>query len=48
MTDPVSGQSMAKSSVITWIDPDHYSMEMYFHTPEEQTKGMEIQYRRKA
>ena len=47
-TDPVSGQSMTKSSVITWIDPDHHSVEMYYETPEWKTKGMEIQYKRKA
>ena len=48
MTDPGSGQSTAKRSVITWIDEDHHSMEMYFQTPQGETKGMEIQYQRQT
>ncbi len=46
MTDPITGQSMVKSSVITLIDPDHHSIEMYYETPEAKTKGLEIHYRR--
>ena len=47
MTDPFTGQSVVKSSIITLIDPDHHSIEMYYETPEGKTKGLEIQYRRK-
>lgn len=42
---PQSG-SMKKRSVITIKDNDHYSMEMYFETPEGECKAMEIAYTR--
>ncbi|MFQ5740180.1 MAG: DUF1579 family protein [Acidobacteriota bacterium] len=47
MTDPRSGQPVARRSVITLIDRDHHSMEMYWHAPQGEVKGMEIQYARK-
>ena len=46
MTDPITGQSMVKSSIITLIDPDHHSIEMVYETPEVNTKGLEIHWRR--
>ncbi len=46
MTDPSSGHSMKKRSVITLKDDDHHSMEMYFETPQGEMKCMEIQYSR--
>ena len=47
MTNPQTGQPMAKRSVVTLIDNDRHSMEMYFESPEGEMKGMEIQYTRK-
>ena len=46
MTDPITGQSMVKSFVITLIDPDHHSIEMRYETPEVKIKGLKIHYRR--
>ncbi len=46
MTDLITGQPVVKGPIITLIDPDLHSMEMYYETPEWKTKGMEIQYRR--
>lgn len=46
VTDPQSGGTMKKRSVITLKDNDHHSMEMYFTTPEGEAKGMEINYER--
>ena len=46
MTNPATGQSIRKRSVITLIDDDHHSMEMYFESEAGEMKGMEIQYER--
>jgi hypothetical protein len=48
MTDPGSGNPIAKRSVITLDDDDHHSVEMYFETPAGEAKGMEIHYSRKV
>lgn len=48
ITDPGSGEPMRKRSVITLVDRDTHTMEMYFApegSPDEQ-KGMEITYTR--
>ena len=47
MTNPSTGQPISKKSVITLVDDDHHSMEMFFETPEGEMKGMEIQYVRR-
>jgi hypothetical protein len=47
MTNPATGSPIAKRSVITLIDDDRHSMEMYFASPEGEMKGMEIQYERR-
>ncbi len=47
MTDPQSGGKMTKRSVITLIDNDRHSMEMFFKSPDgNESKAMEIQYQR--
>lgn len=48
MDDPMTGKRTKKRSVITIIDKDHHSMEMFF-TPVggTETRCMEIQYKRK-
>jgi len=47
MVDPQSGKNLKKRSVITLIDIDHNSMEMFFVMPDgNESKGMEIQYAR--
>lgn len=46
LPNPQAGGEMKKRSVITLIDDDHHSMEMYFETPDGESKGMEIQYSR--
>ena len=44
-----TGGTISKKSVITLIDDDHHSMEMYFPGPDgNDCKGMEIQYSRQA
>ncbi len=48
MTNPRDGQPVAKRSVITLVDDDHHSMEMFFETPEGEAKGMAIDYARKG
>ena len=49
MKDPMSGNNITKKSVITLIDDNHHSMEMYFPGPDgKESKGMEIQYTRQA
>ncbi|MCP3905047.1 MAG: DUF1579 domain-containing protein [Planctomycetes bacterium] len=45
MTGP-GGHPMEKRSVITLVDNDHHTLEMYFATPEGEMKGMEIKYAR--
>ncbi len=47
MTNPMTGQPIRKRSVITLIDDDHHSMEMFFESEEGELKGMEIQYERR-
>ncbi len=43
------GGSWDKRSVITLVDDDHHSMEMYFRGPDgNENKGMEIQYTRQT
>ncbi len=47
MLDPQSGKNIKKRSVITLIDNNRNSMEMFFGTPDgNEGKGMEIQYTR--
>lgn len=46
MTDPQSGKPMNKKSIITLIDNDHHTMEMFFDTPAGEQKCMEIKYTR--
>ena len=46
MTNPQTGKPVVKRSVITLVDEDHHTMEMYFETPDGESKGMEIRYRR--
>ena len=47
MTDPQSGQPMKKRSVVTLIDNDHHTMEMFFDKPGAgEFKCMEIRYTR--
>ena len=47
MTDPSSGQPMAKRSVIKVISPDEHTMEMYFNSEQgPEMKCMEIHYKR--
>ena len=48
MTNPQTGQPITKRSVITVIDDDHHSMEMFFEGEEGEMKGMEIQYERRG
>lgn len=48
MTDPGSGATITKRSVITLVDDDHHTMEMYFGGPEGESKAMEIDYERKS
>ena len=49
MKDPMSGNNITKKSVITLIDDNHHSMEMYFPGQDgKESKGMEIQYTRQA
>lgn len=48
MTDPGSGRPLRKRSVITLIDDDHHTLEMYFESEGAESKGMEIRYVRKA
>lgn len=48
MTNPESGEPMGKKSVITLVDDDHHTMEMYFSTPAGEMKCMEINYTRSA
>ena len=43
-TTGLSGKPMVKRAVITWIDEEHHSMEMYFQNPNGETKEKEIQY----
>ena len=38
------GEVSVKRSVITLVDDDHHSMEMYFSKDGQEFKGMEIQY----
>jgi len=45
-TNPETGEPMKKRSVITLNDNDHHMMEMYFETPEGESKSMEIRYER--
>jgi len=48
MTDPQSGGTMRKRSVITLKDNDRHSMEMFFTGADgKESKCMEIQYQRK-
>lgn len=47
MTDPQSGGTLKKRSIITLEDNDHHSMEMYFTAPGgAESKAMEIRYER--
>lgn len=47
ITCPQTNKPMKKRSVITLIDNDHHSMEMFFTGPDgKETKSMEIQYER--
>ena len=46
MTNPMTGLTMQKRSVIRLIDDDHHSMETYFTMEGQEGKGMEIQYER--
>ena len=47
MPDQMRGGAITKKSVITLIDDDHHSMEMFFPGPDgTDCKGMEIQYTR--
>lgn len=47
MTNPETGQPMAKRTIVTLEDDDHHSMEMYFSTPDgREFKAMEIRYTR--
>jgi Protein of unknown function (DUF1579) len=47
MVNPQTGDPMTKKSVISLIDDDHHSMQMYFVGPDgNEFKGMEIQYTR--
>ena len=47
MTDPQTGASMKKTSIITLKDKDHHSMEVFFSGPDgKEQKCMEIQYQR--
>jgi len=47
LTDPRSGGPLHKRSVITLIDNDHHSMELYFQGPDgNEFKSMEIRYER--
>ena len=48
MTNPQTGEPITKRSVITLLDEDHHSMEMYFSSPEGEMRGMEIQYAREG
>jgi hypothetical protein len=48
MTNPQDGSSLTKRSVITLVDDDHHTLEMYFETPGGEAKGMEIRYERLA
>ncbi len=48
MTDPGSGQPLRKRSVITLIDADRHRLEMFFETPEGESKGMQIDYARRG
>jgi hypothetical protein len=43
MPNPETGQMMSKKSVITLVDDDHHTMEMYFPGPDgREFKSMEI------
>lgn len=47
--NPETGQMMGKRSVITLVDGDRHSLEMFFTTPSgQEVKAMEIQYQRSA
>ena len=48
MTNPMTGQPISKRSVVTLVDDDRHTMEMFFESPDGEMKGMEISYRRKA
>ena len=48
MTNPQTGRPISKRSVITLVDDDHHTMEMYFATDEGEAKGMEIRYERRG
>jgi hypothetical protein len=49
MTNPQTGQPMRKRSVITLVDRDHHTIDMYFSTPDGgELKAMTIRYARKA
>lgn len=48
MTNPQSGEPMAKRTVMTVVDDDRLRMEMYFGTPDGESKGMEIHYQRES
>jgi hypothetical protein len=48
-THPATGQAMKKRSVITLIDDNRHTMEMYFVSADgHASKSMEIDYRRDA
>lgn len=46
MTNPQTGGTMKKRSVITLVDDDHHTMETFFDTGEGELKAMAIRYRR--
>ncbi|GIK15041.1 MAG: hypothetical protein BroJett003_00050 [Planctomycetota bacterium] len=47
MTDPQTGGTMRKRSVIRYTNPDEHSVEMFFqHGGRPESKAMEIRYRR--
>jgi hypothetical protein len=49
LTNPQTGRPMKRRSVITLVDNDHHTMEMYFAGPDgNDVKNMEISYERSA
>lgn len=46
MTDPESGGTLIKRSVITLEDDDHHRMEMFFSRDGQESRAMEIRYTR--
>lgn len=47
MSEPMSGTQLDVRQVITYIDNDHYKMEMYYNMGGQDFKSMEANYTRK-